>query len=111
MRLLSRPELQGYITSTIVPDAKLCIKCGNMDFAEMSQIVDILEELRSEASSCDFCKMRWDLGKHSFSDKGQSILFEVADSNLQLFRRPVISFLACHEGLGASVCLLIQGMR
>lgn len=85
------------------------MKCVEMDFfAGTIQIIDTLEELRSEASFCDFCRMRWDLGKDSFSHEVRSVLFEVTDSALQLFHRPVISLLTCHEGPGEFVRVFSQ---
>lgn len=78
------------------------MKCEDMDFfAEKLQITDTFQELRKDASVCDFCKMRWRLGEESFSNEVQSILFDLVDSELQLNQRPVISFLACHEDPGA----------
>lgn len=102
MTLLSRPELEDSIISDLVPEANLCMKCQSMDFyAQRFHITDTLEELSRDANLCDFCKMRWDLGKDHFSHGVWSILFERVDSDLQLDGRPVISFLACRESLGA----------
>lgn len=102
--LLSRLGLRNSIASDKVPQAKLCTKCENMDFfAKNFQITDMFKELRREASVCDFCKMRWTLGKDSFSHEVQSILFDLVDSDLQLNHQPVISFLACHEDSGVFV--------
>ncbi|KAK2597572.1 hypothetical protein N8I77_012351 [Diaporthe amygdali] len=105
--LLNRPELRDSIRLDRVPKANLCIKCENLDFfAEKFQITDTFQELRREASLCDFCKLRWNLGKDSFSHEVQSIVFDLVGSDLQLNHQPVISFLACHEdsdsGLGWS---------
>ncbi|KAG6359198.1 hypothetical protein INS49_012718 [Diaporthe citri] len=98
LTLLGHPELRDSIVSDAVPKAKLCMKCENMDFfAEKLQITDTFQELRRDAALCDFCKMRWHLGKDLFSHEVQSILFDLVDSDLQLNHRPVISFLACHE--------------
>ncbi|KAI3390842.1 hypothetical protein diail_8545 [Diaporthe ilicicola] len=98
LALLSRPELRESIASDMVPKAKLCKECENMDFfAENFQIIDTAQELSRKANLCDFCKMRWNLGKDSFCHEAQSIWFARVDSELQLNHRPVISFLACHE--------------
>lgn len=102
LTLLNRLELEDSITSDLIPEASLCMKCQSMDFyAQKFHITDTLEELRKDANLCDFCKMRWDLGKDHFSNGVSSILFERVDSDLQLNRRPVISFLACRESPGA----------
>lgn len=104
LTLLGRPELRDCIASDVIPKAKLCTKCENMDFfAEKVQITDRFQELERDASLCDFCRMRWKLGKDSFSQEVRSIVFDLVDSDLQLNHRPVISFLACHEDPGASV--------
>lgn len=80
------------------------MECTNRDFFEEKfQIMDTFRELRREANLCDFCKMRWHLGKDSFSDQVRSIAFDLVDSDLQLHHRPVISFLACYEDSGAFV--------
>lgn len=101
MTLLGRPELRDSLASGIVPKAKLCMKCEDMDFAEKLQITDTSPELRRDASLCDFCKMRWNLGNDSFPHESHGILFDLVDSDLQLNQRPVISFLACNEDPGA----------
>lgn len=104
MTLLGRPELRDCIASDKVPKAKLCTKCENMDFfADKFQIMDTFQELKTDASLCDFCQMRWHLGQDSFSHETQSILFDLVESDLQLNHRPVISFLACHEDSGKFV--------
>lgn len=102
LTLLSRLDLEDSIMSDPVPEANLCMKCQSMDFhAQEFYITDTLEELRRDANICDFCQMRWDVGKDHFSHGVGSILFERVDSELQLNRQPVISFLACRESLGA----------
>lgn len=99
--MLGCPEVRDFIASDKVPVAKLCMKCQNLDFfAPQFQIEDTFQELQKLASVCDFCKMRWHLGKDSFSDNVTSILFELVESDLQLNHRPVISFLACHKDSG-----------
>lgn len=103
LTLLGRPELRDCIASDTVPRAKLCTKCENIDFfAEKVQITDTFQELNRDASLCDFCKMRWILGKDSFSQEVRNIVFDLVGSDLQLNHRPVISLLACHEDSGAS---------
>lgn len=105
LKLLARPELRDYVAPGIASKAKLCMKCENVDFfAKNFQIADTFEDLRRDASLCDFCKMRWHLGRNSFSHEVRSILFDLVDSDLRLDRQPVIRFVACHQNTGVCHC-------
>lgn len=104
--LLGGSELGTFLAPYALPVAKLCTKCENMDFsAPAFQITDSLHELRRQSSLCDFCQMRWRVGKDSFSVEVPSILFQLVGSDLQLNNQhpPVISLLACDQDRGTFV--------
>lgn len=107
--LLGGSELQGSMAPDnmrLMPVAKLCKKCEHMEFlAQPFHIKDTLEELRGQAIICDFCKMRWHVGKDSFSAEVPNILFGLVGSDLLLNHQypPVISLLACDSDSGKFV--------
>lgn len=75
--------------SVIPPDdpgsARLCGKCEKMGFwAPMFRIEDTWSELESSLSTCDFCKMRWDVSKQLNRKDYTSVSFERVESMLTM---------------------------
>jgi hypothetical protein len=86
--LLRDSERWRALTSGTSSTAKLCAKCRDIDFhTQCVHITDESHMLRKEANLCDFCKMRWDVAKLSFSTHHRSMRFHQLGSNLQLNRR------------------------
>lgn len=86
--LLRDSERWRALTFGTSSTAKLCAKCRDIDFhTQCVHITDESHMLRKEANLCDFCKMRWDVAKLSFSTQHRSMRFHQLGSNLQLNRR------------------------
>ncbi|KAE8454271.1 hypothetical protein EG329_005196 [Mollisiaceae sp. DMI_Dod_QoI] len=76
--------------------ANLCGKCQKMDFwADAFRFTDTLSELAQQSTTCDFCKMRWNLCKHLDPTETSTIRFDRLDSMLRMNETypPVLSLL------------------
>lgn len=101
--LLRNSERLRALTSNTTSTAKLCAKCRDIDFyTQCVHITDGYHMLQKQANLCDFCKIRWDVGKQFFSTHHRSIRFHQFGSNLQLNGHypPVLTV---HRGQGSLV--------
>jgi len=65
--------------------SRLCGKCEKMDFwATRFSIVDTWPELESSRTTCDFCKMRWEVSKNLNRKDYTLVSFERVDSMLRM---------------------------
>ncbi|KAK0713433.1 heterokaryon incompatibility protein-domain-containing protein [Lasiosphaeria miniovina] len=74
--------------------ARLCDRCQGFDVCKpFFNIIDTLPDLKSSQSSCDFCKMRWEVCHSPNGEPVQSIRFDREQSTLKLNESllPVIS--------------------
>lgn len=82
----------------------MCTDCEDLYLSQMGvEIRDSYAKLRRQAALCDFCKMRWSLGKDSFDETTRQIVFQLRDSDLHLNGKPVINFLASPKDSGMTV--------
>ena len=65
--------------------SRLCSKCEKMNFfVPRFRIEDTWQELESNRSTCDFCRMRWNISKHLNQTDYPSVSFERTDSVLRM---------------------------
>ncbi|KIN05179.1 hypothetical protein OIDMADRAFT_116151 [Oidiodendron maius Zn] len=65
--------------------SRLCSKCERMNFfVPRFRIEDTWQELESNRSTCDFCRMRWNISKHLNQTDYPSVSFERTDSVLRM---------------------------
>ena len=81
-----------------------------MDLRTQSlHITDVLRDMTKQARLCDFCKLRLDIGKTSFSvgDPSSTVSFDRFKSTLRLNgdHTPVLSLLSLRRGSGALIYL------
>lgn len=88
---------------------ELCSNCQKVKFdLPICEMTDVIVELKSTATSCDFCLMRWNYCKHLELENVSKVYFDRLGSNLRLNRTypPVMTVLRGPGMSSQAICSL-----